>query len=159
VQIYVVRHAHAGSRSAWEGDDAQRPLSKKGHGQAAAIADHLADRLSGEKVIRLLSSPAVRCQQTLGPLARRLGLEVSLDGRLAEGSSGAGAWGLLHDLGREGAAAVLSSHGDVIPELLGRLRVDGTAFHDPLSWPKGSVWALSGNGAGWTDARLLVDHP
>lgn len=158
VKIYVVRHAHAGSRSAWEGDDAERPLSKKGHRQAAAIADHLADGLptSGGK-IRLLSSPAVRCQQTLGPLARRLGLEVLPDVRLAEGRSGYDALTLVDELRRDGPrTAVLSNHGDVIPELLGLLKIDGATFHDPFTWPKASVWTLSGNGKSWTDARLWV---
>jgi broad specificity phosphatase PhoE len=159
VKIYVVRHAHAGSRSAWEGDDAERPLSKKGHRQAATIADHLVDVLPapGSKTIRLVSSPAVRCQQTLGPLARRLGLQILQDVRLAEGRSGYDALELIDELRRHGPrTAVLSSHGDVIPELLGLLKIDGATFHDPFTWPKGSVWTLAGNGKSWTDARLWV---
>jgi 8-oxo-dGTP diphosphatase len=156
VKIYVVRHAHAGSRSAWDGKDAERPLSKKGHRQATTIADRLVDELSDKSTTPLLSSPAVRCEQTLGPLARRLGLEVRPDGRLAEGCSGTDALSLIDELRGRSDAAVLCSHGDVIPELLGRLRVEGTTFHDPLTWPKASVWALTGNGRSWTDAHLWL---
>lgn len=158
MKIYVVRHAHAGSRSAWDRDDAERPLSKKGHRQAVVIADRLVDKLPDpdKKVIRLLSSPAVRCTQTLGPLSRQLGSDVSTDTRLAEGSSGTAALALIDEIRHEGGAAVLCSHGDVIPELLGLLRIDGATFHDPFTWPKGSVWTLSGNGKTWTDARLWV---
>ena len=42
MRLYVVRHAHAGSRSAWEGPDEDRPLSPKGHRQSVAIAEALA---------------------------------------------------------------------------------------------------------------------
>ena len=41
MEIHLVRHAHAGNRSAWRGDDRVRPLSAKGRAQADAIADAL----------------------------------------------------------------------------------------------------------------------
>jgi phosphohistidine phosphatase SixA len=44
VTIFLVRHAHAGKRSEWEGDDAARPLSERGAAQTAAITALLADR-------------------------------------------------------------------------------------------------------------------
>jgi phosphohistidine phosphatase SixA len=64
--LYVVRHAHAGSRSAWLEDDRLRPLSDKGRLQAKAIAERIVPL--GPSV--LLTSPYLRCQQTLEPLAR-----------------------------------------------------------------------------------------
>jgi len=147
-----VRHAHAGSRSAWKDADALRPLSNKGQRQAAAVADELAEA----GVARLLSSPATRCEQTLDPLARRLDIKITPDLRLAEGSRGNDALMLLDELAGKGATAAVCSHGDVIPELLGLLRLDGVTFHDDFTWPKGSVWAVSGTGKRWTDARLIL---
>ncbi len=51
--VYLVRHARAGSRGRWKGDDALRPLSKVGKAQANGIA-----KLLGDKPIELIvSSP------------------------------------------------------------------------------------------------------
>ena len=66
--VYVVRHGKAGSRSGWTEPDDQRPLTKAGRRQAGALADMLA----GDHVTRVLSSPYVRCRQTVEPLAERL---------------------------------------------------------------------------------------
>lgn len=154
MKLYVVRHAHAGSRSAWSGDDDRlRPLSPKGHRQAAALAD----TLTGAGIGRLLSSPSLRCVETLIPLADQEGLAVEEDQRLAEGSDGAAALSLAEELRRaDHDAALLCSHGDVIPELLTQLKVAGTVFHDPLTWPKGSVWVVQSNGTHWAEARYLT---
>jgi 8-oxo-(d)GTP phosphatase len=106
----LVRHASAGDRHDWAGDDRLRPLDDKGRRQAEEIAAVLD---SGD-VRRVVSSPYVRCVQTVEPLAAELGLEVELDDRLAEGA-GAAARPLLDEEG-----VVLCTHGDVLHELLGR---------------------------------------
>ena len=41
MSIFVVRHAKAGSRDSWDGDDLLRPLTKAGRRQAEAVADRL----------------------------------------------------------------------------------------------------------------------
>ena len=63
--IYLVRHAKAGERGVWEGDDQLRPLSGRGHLQARGLLDVLADA----QFDRLLSSPYVRCMETVVPLS------------------------------------------------------------------------------------------
>lgn len=151
VKLYIVRHADAGSRSAWTGDDERRPLSRKGRRQAAGLVDVLA----GAEVTRLVSSPSLRCVETLDPAAARLGLTVETDRRLAEGGRGDEALALAEELLRGDDVGALCSHGDVIPDLLSELKIRGVAFHHDLTWPKGSAWVLSGNGATWTDARFV----
>jgi 8-oxo-dGTP diphosphatase len=150
-RLYVIRHADAGNRSAWRGDDDLRPLSGKGRRQADGIARELA----GSGATRLVSSPSTRCIQTLAPLAEVTGLPVETDARLGEGSDGAAALAVSEEMLGLGDVAVLCSHGDVIPDLLSELRSLGIAFHDDATWPKGSTWELSGNGQGWTDARYI----
>ena len=105
----LLRHASAGDRDHWAGDDEHRPLDEKGRRQAEKIAEALA----AEDVRRVVSSPYVRCVQTVEPLAAALGLEVELDDRLAEGGDGS-ARALLDEGG-----VVACTHGDVIFELLG----------------------------------------
>ena len=109
--VVLLRHASAGDRAEWTGDDRLRSLDKKGRKQADALVDPL--RALG--VRRVLSSPYVRCTQTVAPLAHALGVEIEIDDRLAEGAGGA-ARALLESL----RDAVACTHGDIVEEVLGR---------------------------------------
>lgn len=149
--LYVIRHADAGNRSAWKGDDNLRPLSKKGRRQA----DGIAKELVSAGATRLVSSPSARCIETLTPLAEATGLPIETDARLREGSDGPAVLAVSDELRDLGDVAVLCSHGDVIPDLLSELRGLGTTFHDDATWPKASTWVLSGTGRAWTDARHI----
>jgi 8-oxo-dGTP diphosphatase len=151
MRLYVVRHAHAGSRSSWDGTDETRPLTTKGHKQAAAIAETLAASGAG----RLVSSPYRRCTQSLEPLAARLGVAVEDDIRLAEGADGADALALADELRKENEAAVVCSHGDVIPEMLRVLKATTARFKDPFIWPKASIWVVTWDGEAWAKARYI----
>lgn len=143
--VYLVRHAHAGARGAWQGDDSQRPLSDKGWRQArglVALLDH--DRPPR----RVLSSPSVRCVQTLEPVAGAHGLGVEIDDRLLEGADPRETLALLEEAMAESRAVAACSHGDVIPGVLDLLRADGVRFEGPLTWPKASTWVLEGGDEG-----------
>jgi 8-oxo-dGTP diphosphatase len=82
LSLYLVRHAKALKRSRWSGADRMRPIGRSGHAQARQIAA----RLTSRPVERVISSPYLRCRQTLEPLAATLGLP---GGRRADGQ-GAG---------------------------------------------------------------------
>ena len=64
--LLLVRHGSAGDRGAWEGDDRQRPLDKRGRRDAK----DLVERLAPFKIEAILTSPYRRCLETVGPLAR-----------------------------------------------------------------------------------------
>jgi broad specificity phosphatase PhoE len=135
--VLLVRHAHAGDRDRWEGDDDLRPLSTKGQKQALRLVDLLADR----PVTRVLSSPSLRCVQTVEPLADERGLEVEPSDALAEGVGPDTVVGLARRVA--GQAAVLCTHGDVIPTLLDALvDTDGLVLGDGYPCAKGSTWVL-----------------
>jgi len=78
--LLVIRHANAGDRQAWRGDDRKRPLDDRGRKQAAALAEELA----AFSVDRVLSSPYDRCVQTVEPLAASKGLTVEVREELGE---------------------------------------------------------------------------
>lgn len=147
--LYVVRHAHAGSRDQADGPDHLRPLSERGERQAQALIEVLGEA----GITRLVSSPYTRCMQTLEPLAAALGLAVEADGRLAEGSGFGPALALAEELA--GETAVVCSHGDVIPDLLEALVRRGMELQDPARWPKGSTWVLTRDDEGFVKARYL----
>lgn len=108
MSVVLLRHASAGDRETWEGDDRLRPLDKRGRKQAKALRD----RLGAFGVTRVLSSPYVRCIETVEPL----GLDIEVDERLAEGAPREDTLALL----AEADGAVACTHGDVIENVLGR---------------------------------------
>ena len=134
--IYFVRHAKAGSRSAWIGDDRDRPLVDNGWDQAR----ELATRLSVLNPSVLWSSPYLRCQQTLQPLGELCGLDVVVDSRLEEESPLEKSLAILDDAPDN---AVLCSHGDVIPDAVnGLIRRGMDVGEIPRALKKGSVFVL-----------------
>jgi phosphohistidine phosphatase SixA len=108
VSVILLRHASAGDREAWVGDDRLRPLDGKGLEQARKLREQLLAR----GVTQAISSPYVRCVQTVEPL----GIEIVEDERLAEGADLEEVLGLLRGLGD----AVACTHGDVVFGVLGR---------------------------------------
>jgi 8-oxo-dGTP diphosphatase len=147
--ILLYRHAHAGARELWTGDDRLRPLTKKGRRQA----EWMAERLAGLPIRRLLTSPYLRCVQTLEPLARRLNMPMEQPDDLAEGASEGRVIGLLGEAMADNS--VLCSHGDVIATALDWLQRQRATFHDdPAKAEKGSVWMVE-KGTRGLEARYL----
>jgi 8-oxo-dGTP diphosphatase len=141
--VYLVRHAVAQSRSDYgEGDDDLRPLTKRGERQSARLTDMLAEA-DGR---RIYSSPAIRCVDTVAPLAGKLGLDVRSVAALREGSGGRAAYELVRDCARRKGDSVLCTHGDIVPEVLRRIARDGATLPDELRWAKGSTWILETDG-------------
>jgi 8-oxo-dGTP diphosphatase len=135
--LYLVRHAKAGSRSTWEGDDRDRPLVKDGWAQARGLAALIAPLNPSA----LLASPYVRCIQTLEPLAEETDLAVHIEPRIEEDSPLERSLAALEDAPDN---AVLCSHGDVIPDVLNGLIRRGM-FVDagaPLALRKAATFIL-----------------
>lgn len=109
----LVRHAVALSREEWNGDDDLRPLSAKGSKHAKGLVDLLA----GRTLDRIVSSPAVRCVDTVRPLAEARGLDLEEREELAEGASRGASFALLDEL--QDSGFLLCTHGDIVYELLG----------------------------------------
>jgi len=140
--VLLVRHASAGSRSKWEGDDRDRPLDECGQAQA----DELVRLLARFDVGSIVSADVTRCVDTVAPFADALGLPVQEEPLLSEATYP----------GREEEAvaalrstdpdrdAVACSQGDVIPDLIDRLLVaDDLDRPEPFAAAKGSAWALT----------------
>lgn len=129
--ILLVRHATAGQRDAWEGDDRLRPLDDRGWRQAEGLVAQLA-RFPVERV---LSSPYLRCVQTVEPLARARGLTVEESDALAEGHAEDA---VALATGLAGTATVLCTHGDLVPPILDAF-LPGQGHEQS---EKGSTWVL-----------------
>lgn len=139
-----MRHATAGERDAWVGDDGLRPLDERGRRQAQALVAELADF----PVDRVLSSPYLRCVQTVEPLARARGLVVEDTQALAEGHDQE-AVALVGELA--GTNTLLCTHGDLIPPILNAY----LPGDDHQQSKKGSTWALELAGPDRAQHRYL----
>jgi phosphohistidine phosphatase len=80
MELYLLRHAHAGDPATWDGPDERRPLSDKGEKQSDRLGRFLAG--IGFQSDAIITSPKVRAAQTAKLVADRLGLPVGEDDRL-----------------------------------------------------------------------------
>lgn len=78
--VVIARHGKAAHRSAWYGNETDRPLTPTGHAQSAAIVPVLA----AYGVQAVVTSRWDRCTQTIGPYARAAGLEPESADHLTE---------------------------------------------------------------------------
>jgi 8-oxo-dGTP diphosphatase len=153
--VVLVRHAKAGDRSRWAGEDAERPLDGKGRTQA----EQLAEWLPWYGIGQLISADRVRCVQTVSPLAGRLGLPMQITEHWNErchATAPARAASLVRELAATGVNAVVCSQGGVIPDTVALLGFsEGLRIGPPLA-RKGSAWVLSFAGSRLVDADYLV---
>lgn len=147
MHLTIVRHAYAGEKRAWRGPDLERPLDAVGQQQAIALTP----LLQRHAVSRIVSSPALRCHQTVEPLAEAVGVAIET-------------WS---DLGPDGFAsriitacfgdaefddAVLCTHGELLQPLLQledvRRQVSRRRLARSTLLTKGSAWRLHVTSAG-----------
>ena len=147
--MWFVRHAVAGDRSKWEGDDRDRPLTKKGKKQA----DRIAERLLDQGVEMVLSSPYERCVRTVKPLAKAIGAKLRIEECLAEDPDIDEAYNLVHEIA--GSNAVICSHGDVIPAIINRLMWLGLTLNSRFYCSPGSIWEIGVEQGRYTTGRYI----
>lgn len=140
--LLLVRHAKAGNRSAWSGDDRLRPLTDSGKAQAAALRTLLP--LFGPD--RVHAVPLVRCEDTVRGVADDLGVPVHPEPQLSEPSYAANpedSVERLAEIVRAGGTPVVCSQGGVIPDLVGRLALSAKLDLPEPTSSKGSLWVLT----------------
>ena len=140
--VLLVRHASAGSRQRWTGDDRQRPLDERGWQQA----DDLVRVLSHFGINEIISADFLRCEQTVQPLSEAIDVPIKSDSLFSEdGYPGREdeAEKFIRSLGSENGSSVVCSQGDVIPDVLERLaKRDQFDLPDDFEYRKGSTWVL-----------------
>jgi phosphohistidine phosphatase SixA len=107
--LSVVRHAEAGDRERFVGDDSLRPLSRQGRRQANALSRRLC-----ESSLDLITSPYLRCVETLSPTSSRLRRAMMLASWLVEGEPADEALYQLIELTGEIGGLVACTHQDLM---------------------------------------------
>ncbi len=152
VPLILVRHASAGRKGDWPDDDESRPLDVQGAADARALAPLLA---CFAPTARVISSPALRCTETMHPFAAGFGGTVEAEARLSAPGRSASFSSptdqadslrrLLSDLVAERRPVVLCLHRENLPDALAAvcsaLGAPDAVPEDP-SLPKGAFWVV-----------------
>ncbi|MDQ1536080.1 MAG: 8-oxo-(d)GTP phosphatase [Actinomycetota bacterium] len=150
--LVIVRHAKSRSRSAWPDADPLRPLTPRGHRRAEALVPLLA----AYGVTRVVTSPSVRCLDTVLPYAVAAGQQARLKPGLSEEGFAEQPDRAPYHLTRlleRGSATVVCTHGPVLPVLLERL----AASADPDE-SEAKVTLLEAARGGMGKGEALVSH-
>lgn len=145
VPAILLRHASAGRKSAWHGDDLLRPLDAHG----AADAQVLADLLGCYAPRRVISSAAERCLGTVRPYAERIGAAIETEPAFATGPGVAGdpdgaARRCMTKLIERPDPMVVCAHRENLPVLLDQALavLDSDLPADGWAPPKSGFWVL-----------------
>jgi 8-oxo-(d)GTP phosphatase len=142
VPLTFLRHASAGTRPDWAGDDLYRPLDAEG----AAESELLSRLLSCFGTARVISSAAERCVATVRPYAIATGATVEIEPAFTVGRAEAGlaaAAARVADIVHAGQPAVICAHRENLPPMLTAAcaALGAEPPHDgPLD--KGGFWVL-----------------
>lgn len=140
--VLIVRHANAGRRSRFSGDDRQRPLDKTGRAQAEALTDQLL--AFGASTV--YAAERLRCVQTVEPLAAELDVAIHHEPALTEeayADNPKQARRRVLEIAKLVGTPVICTQGKVIPDLI-RWWCDRESVRpDKSRNRKGSTWVLS----------------
>jgi 8-oxo-(d)GTP phosphatase len=119
VPLILLRHAKAVPKSDWQRPDPARPLDDSGHADARALATLLA---CFAPAARVLSSPALRCLETVRPYAELTRGTVQAAPALHIESfrtdGGDSLTRLIADLIAAGTPTVVCAHRENLPEIV-----------------------------------------
>jgi len=123
--LLVVRHAEARSRRLWHGDDTLRPLLATGRRHV----ERLVPLLGAFGVERVVTSPSIRCVETVEPFARVEGLPLAVEPRLSEEDATPARVGrVIEQVLAEPRHTAICSHRPVLPEVFEALGVEPVAL-------------------------------
>ena len=144
VPCVLLRHAAAGRKNAWHGDDVLRPLDERGTADAAMLARLLACY----GVQRVISSAAERCLGTVRPYAERIGVPIEAEPAFTVSADGGdrtkAARQRMAELLAHPSPMVICGHRENLPMLLSAARdvLRGAPPGDEWTPPKAGFWVL-----------------
>jgi len=136
--MLLLRHASAGERLSSPALDRERPLDHAGR----ADAERLPEAFAGHRLERIVTSPHVRCLETVFPVAATTGLEIELRQELVSDVSIHSVLALLDELP---AASLVCTHREVIERL----------FQGRVQCEKAAAWLLERRDDGWIPVAYL----
>ena len=120
IPLILLRHGKAIAREEWEGDDGDRPLAQLGQIQSMRmLAKYLPFGIT-----EIHTSDAVRCYETVAPIARSLKLDMIYWTELSEYAyekDKKAAINVVNDIIESEAHAIVCGHNPVLPGIVAKL--------------------------------------
>ena len=142
----LLRHAKAVTRDEWQGDDDDdRPLDSLGQNQA----NRLLALYQVYNLEQIHTSDAVRCYDTVNPIAKGLGIKLEVTGKLSESTykkDKEKAFDYAKDLIKEDARILLCSHNPILPKMLNKLTKKSDVDADEGKLSPADAWVIHRNG-------------
>ena len=139
--LVVLRHGKAAARSD-DLEDLERPLTPVGVQQAKALEPVL----DAYGVSRVVSSPALRCAQTVEPYAHSISTFIEIDERLSENTRATDVQRSIDSIIDRKRPVVLCSHRPTLPWIFDAIGTDsydlGTGEGIVVHHRKGTVFAV-----------------
>ena len=139
--LVLLRHAEALDRNEWIGDDGDRPLIQLGQLQAKRLLSTM--QVYGIEEIH--SSAAVRCYETVTPIARSLNLNLIFAEDLSEyvyAKNPDKPYKYIKELMKVNSNVIACSHNPILPEILNRL-IDKTGIESSQTkLAPGDAWVI-----------------
>ena len=143
--LILLRHAKAITRDEWQGDDDDRPLDPLGENQSRRLLPiYQVYNLS-----QIHTSDALRCYNTVQPIAKGLNLKLEVTAKLSESTYRKDkdkAFDYAKELLKSEINAMICSHNPILPKMLNKLtkKSDVDADEEKLSPADG--WVIHRNG-------------
>lgn len=139
--LVLLRHAKALDRNEWRGDDGDRPLIQIGQLQAKRLLSTL--QVFGIEEIH--SSAAVRCYETVTPIARSLQLDLIFAEDLSEyvhSKNPDKPFKYINKLMKVNSNIIACSHNPILPEILNRLIEKSGIESSQIKLEPGDAWVI-----------------
>ena len=139
--LVLLRHAKAVTRDEWQGDDDDRPLDSYGQNQAKRL-------LAIYQVFNLEqihSSDAIRCYDTVTPIAKGLNLKLEVTDKLSEVTHKKDkekAFDYAKELIKSNLSVLLCSHNPILPKMLNKLTKKSEVDADEGKLSPGDGWVI-----------------
>lgn len=147
VPLILLRHASAGDKSEWNDHDLLRPLDEAGRADALTLAEVLA--VFGP--LRVVSSAAARCTETVVPYAVTRAAEIRTERAFTVGALHSedgpydreAARRAFGDLLEERRPTLVCTHGELVADLMREAFArTGSPVPQQLSLRKGTFWVV-----------------
>ena len=139
--LVLLRHAKALSRDEWQGDDDDRPLDSLGQMQAK----RLLSIYQAFNLEHIHTSDAIRCYDTVEPMAKALGLRLEVSNKLSESAfkkDKEDAFDYARDLIKSDKRALLCSHNPILPKVLNKLTKKSDVESDEEKLYPADAWVI-----------------
>ncbi|GAB3207195.1 histidine phosphatase family protein [Marinactinospora thermotolerans] len=144
VPVILLRHASAGDKRAWDGDDLRRPLDDTGRDDARRLAEVL-ETFGAPPVV---TSTASRCVETVRPYQARTAATVRGEPAFTVGTGDArdpfdraAARAAFAALLARRTPVLVCTHGELVPDLVAEATAGTTPPADP-ELAKGAFWVV-----------------